>query len=199
VIRVGLTGNVASGKSEVARVWAEEGVPVMSADELARDAVAPGTPGLDEVVEAFGPEIVREDGTLDRDRLRRRVFADPEARRRLERILHPRIARLRDEWIGRLEEEGVEMAVSEVPLLFEAGLEAAFDVIVVVHAPEDLRRRRLVEDRGLPPAEAERIMAAQGDPDEKRSRAHHVLVNDGTREELRRRAGELLARLRESP
>lgn len=195
-MRVGLTGNVASGKSAVARVWAEAGVPVVSADELAREAVAPGSDGLAEVVEAFGPEVLAGDGSLDRARLAAVVFGDPGARRRLEEILHPRIARLRDRWEAARAREGADLVVSEVPLLFEAGLEDRFDVVVVVHADEATRRRRLVEDRGMAPEEAERVMSAQGDPGEKLARADHVLRNDGTLDELRDAAGRLLERLR---
>lgn len=196
MIRVGLTGNVASGKSEVARAWAEAGVPVVSADELAREAVSPGSPGLREVVEAFGAEVLAPDGTLDRAGLRRRVFEDEEARRRLEGILHPRIAQLRKQWLRERAREEASVVVSEIPLLYESGLEGEFDVVVVVHAPREDRRRRLMERRGLSREEADRIMAAQGDPDEKRRRADHVLPNDGTLEELRARAAELLEKLR---
>lgn len=196
MIRVGLTGNVASGKSEVARAWAEAGVPVVSADELAREAVSPGSAGLREVVEAFGAEVLAPDGTLDRAGLRRRVFEDEGARRRLEGILHPRIAELREQWLRERAREEASVVVSEIPLLYESGLAGEFDVVVVVHAPREDRRRRLMERRGLSREEADRIMAAQGDPDEKRRRADHVLPNDGTLEELRARAAELLEKLR---
>jgi dephospho-CoA kinase len=195
-LQVGLTGNVASGKSTVARVWASAGVPVVSADGLARDAVAPDSPGLREVVEAFGPQVLRSDGTLDRDHLRERVFQDPEARKRLEAILHPRIQELREAWLRERREERVPLVVSEIPLLFETGLEGEVDLIVFVDAPEDERRRRLVEDRGLPPEEANRIMAAQGDPGEKRRRSHLVLKNDGSLDALQGRARTLLEELR---
>lgn len=195
-LHVGLTGNVASGKSTVARVWTEMGVPVVSADELARQAVAPGTDTLEQVVEALGPEARSPDGGLDRAAVREMVFSDPEARKRLESILHPRIAQLREAWVRAREAEGHPILVSEVPLLFEAGLFDAFHRVVVVHASAEERRRRLVEDRGLPPREAERIMAAQGDPEEKRRRAHHVIPNQGTRDELVRTARELMERLR---
>jgi dephospho-CoA kinase len=187
-LQVGLTGNVASGKSTVARVWAEAGVPVVSADDLAREAVAPGSPGLEEVVAGFGRGVLRGDGTLDRDALRDRVFRDPEARERLEGILHPRIRALRGAWLRDRAAEGASLVVSEIPLLFETGLQGEVDVIVFVDAPEAERRRRLVEDRGILPGEAERIMASQGDPAEKRRLSHHVLVNDGSLEALERGA-----------
>ncbi len=196
MLSVGLTGNVAAGKSAVARIWAGEGVPVISADELAREAVTPGSEGLERVVDAFGPGVLATDGTLDRPRLRDLVFRDSDARRRLEEILHPLIWRLRTEWMRRRALEGHVITVAEVPLLFEAGLEGDFDVTVLVDAPEDLRRARLVELRGIAPDEAQRIMDAQLDPTIKRGRAHHVLENGGTLEALALSARVLLSRLR---
>lgn len=195
-LHVGLTGNAASGKSAVARVWARAGVPVISADELAREVVEPGTEGLAKVVALFGSGVLAPDGTLDRDAVRERVFRDPVQRRRLEAILHPRIAERRAAWTREREAEGARLLVSEIPLLFEAGLADAVDRIVVVDAPEAERRRRLVEERGLPPDEAERIMASQGDPAEKRRLADHVLDNAGTLEELEAAALALLEQLR---
>ncbi len=196
MLSVGLTGNVAAGKSRVASLWAERGVPVVSADELARAVVEPGTSGLDAVREAFGEGVVAADGTLDRGALRRRVFDDDEARRRLEGILHPLIRARREEWIAARRSEGHRLVVSEIPLLFEAGLDAGVDVTVVVDAPEEERLRRMIEDRGLPEEEARRIMAAQMDPAEKRARADLVVDNGGTLEELEARAEAVLAALR---
>lgn len=196
MLKVALTGSVASGKSTVARIWRDEGVPLVSADRLAREVVEPGTPGLDAVVEAFGPGVLREDGSLDRDAVRRRVFQDDAARRRLESILHPRIRSRRDRWMADREREGARLAVAEIPLLFEAELEDDFDVTVVVDAPEEERLRRLVEHRGLDAGEARRIMDAQMAPAAKRRRADHVLVNDGSLGRLERRARALLGRLR---
>lgn len=196
MLTVGLTGSVASGKSTVARVWAEAGVPVVSADELARRVVEPGSPGLDEVVEAFGEEVVAPDGSLDRGALRKRVFRDDEARRNLEAILHPRIEALRRRWIEERRREGAPLVVAEIPLLFEVGLDDAFDVTVVVHAGREECLRRLVEDRGLDEDEARRMIDAQLDPEEKRRRADVVLENDGTVAELEERARGLLERLR---
>lgn len=197
MISVALTGNVAAGKSLVASCWAELGVPVVSADDLARRAVAPGTNGLARVLEAFGDGVRAADGTLDRGALGARVFADDAARRRLEEILHPEIWRLRTAWLEERRSEGAPLAVSEIPLLFETGREREFDVIVLVDAPREVRLRRLVEGRGLSEEEARRVMAAQMDPTLKRERADHVLDNAGTAEELERSAVALLGRLRE--
>ena len=195
--KVGLTGNVASGKSTVAAIWAEEGVPVMSADALAREAVAPASEGLRDVLDAFGPEMLSPGGTLDRGRLRSLVFQDREARERLEALLHPRIGVLRDAWVREQAARGVPLVVLEIPLLFEAGLEDSVDEIVFVDAPDDVRLSRLVERRGLDPAEARRMMDAQLDPAEKRGRSHHVVENRGTPEALADRARELLSLLRQ--
>ncbi len=196
MLQVGLTGNAASGKSTVAELWAGAGVPVVSADALAREAVAPGSEGLARVVAAFGPEVLGTDGTLDRGAMRRRVLADPEARARLEGILHPIIAGLRARWIEERRAEGHRLVVSEIPLLFEAGLEDAVDRIVLVDAPRTELLRRLVEDRGLPPGEAERLLDTQMDPARKRPRAHHVIENDADPGALRERAARVLAALR---
>lgn len=193
---VALTGGVGSGKSEVARVWRDAGVPVVSADDLSRLASAPGSDGLAEIRRAFGDEVVAPDGSLDRARLRDTVFRDPEARRRLEAILHPRIAAQREAWLAARRAEGHALAVAEIPLLFEAGLEGEYDATVVVDAPEAARLRWLAEARGLDEAEARRIMAAQLPPEAKRARADHVLVNDGSLETLRGRALALLDALR---
>lgn len=194
---VGLTGSVAAGKSSVARAWAQAGVPVVDADVLAREAVAPGSPGLDRVVEAFGEGVLDASGAMDRARMRERVFGDAEARARLESIIHPRVFELRDRWLEARRAEGCPLAVVEIPLLYETGAESQVDTVVVVDAPAGVRIRRMERDRDLDPTEAHRIMAAQMDPAEKRARADHVLDNGGTPEELRREAAALLARMRE--
>lgn len=196
MMTVALTGNVAAGKSSVARVWKENGVPVVSADDLAREAVAPGTPGLDRVVQAFGRDVLAPDGSLDRPAMRRRVFSDPAARRRLEEIVHPQVRALRDVWLDRCRRRGESLAVVEIPLLFETGSQRDFHRTVLVDAPEDVRLDRLVRLRGLPAEEARRIMAAQMDPREKRAMADFVLDNDGTLEDVRRAALALLEVLR---
>lgn len=196
MIRVALTGNVASGKSVVARLWDAQGVPVVSADGLAREAVAPGSPGLAEVVAAFGEDVLAADGSLDRVALRGRAFQDDAARRRLEGILHPRIRALRDAWMAARRSEGARLVVAEIPLLFETGGERDFDVTVLVDAPEDVRLRRMVANRDLSEEEARRIMAAQMDPASKRNRVDHVLANDGSVEDLERVALDLLEALR---
>lgn len=188
MLRVGLTGNIASGKSSVARVWARLGAPVIDADVLARRAVEPGSPGLRRIVEAFGPGVLDEKGRLDRAKLRRIIFRDPAARERLEAIIHPEVARLRAEEEARLEEQGAPIVVHDIPLLFEVGLDDQFDTVVLVDAPEELRLERLVRDRGLDEAEARRMIRAQMPSEEKRRRADIVIDNTGSLEELERKA-----------
>lgn len=186
--RVALTGNIASGKSTVARVWERLGAVVVDADTLARQAVEPGTPGLAAVVRRFGAHVLTADGRLDRAALRAIVFADAGARRELERILHPEIQRLRAEEDARLERDGVRVVVHMIPLLFEVGLETEFDEVVFVDSPADVRLRRLMASRGLEEAEARRMVEAQMPPAMKRSGATLVLRNEGGIEELERAA-----------
>jgi dephospho-CoA kinase len=196
MIKVGLTGNVASGKSEVASVWSGAGVPVVRADDLAREVVAPGSAGLDAVVREFGEKILASDGSLDRAELRDRVFRDPGERKRLEGILHPLIAEERQRWVRARIEEGAPLIVAEIPLLYELGMEEEFDLIVVVRSEEAERKRRLVECRGLEPEEANRIMEAQMAEKEKVQRADFVLDNGSTLPDLQKRALALLDLLR---
>ena len=196
MIAIALTGSAGSGKSAVAKVWEGRGVPVVRADDLARAAVAPGSDGLHAVAGAFGREVLAPEGTLDRALLRRRVFRDPEARGRLEKILHPRIRALRDEWLADRREEGEGFVAAEIPLLFETGMEGEFDATVLVLAPKESCLERMVRRRGLAWEEASAIWKAQMDPGEKRRRADHVIDNDGTLEELREKALELLDLLR---
>ena len=194
---VGLTGNVASGKSAVAELWREAGVPVVSADRLARTAVEPGAEALARIGELFGPGAIRADGALDRAAVRGIVFRDEDALRHLEAIVHPAVRRLRDEWTRGQREAGAELVVWEIPLLFETGIEGEANVVVVVDAPAAVRLRRVVETRGIEEDEAVAIMEAQMPAEEKRRRADIVIENAGTREELEVRAGTVLGQLRE--
>jgi dephospho-CoA kinase len=196
VINVALTGNVGSGKSTVAARWADLGVPIVSADELARRAVEPGSEGLRTVVDAFGDEVLAADGSLDRGRMREIVFRDEAARERLEHIVHPIVWRLRQRWVEERKSEGATLVASEVPLLFETGREGDFDVVVFVDADEKIRLARLVDGRGIAPGEAKRIIAAQMPAGPKRERADHVIINESTLEALRAEADRVLAALR---
>jgi dephospho-CoA kinase len=196
MLNVALTGNVGSGKSTVAARWLETGVPVISADELSREAVLPGTPGLRRIQEAFGDSVLAPDGTLDRASLRELVFADEERRRTLEDILHPLIRQSRAQWVEEMRAGGAPLVVSEIPLLFETGTQNDFDVTVLVDAPADLRLERLTKDRGLAVDEARRIMAAQMEPADKRAASDVVIDNTGTLDELAAAADKVLTDLR---
>ena len=197
MLSVALTGNVASGKSMVAEAWEAAGVPVVSADDLSRRAVEPGTSGLEAVVEAFGEQLLTAEGTLDRLRLGELIFSDEAARRRLESILHPIIWQLRDLWLAERMAEGATLVVSEIPLLFEVDRQGDFDRIVLVDAPDEERLRRLVELRGSSSVEARRVMAAQMDSAAKPAKADFVITNDGTLDQLRAAAVHVLRQLRD--
>jgi dephospho-CoA kinase len=190
LFRVGLTGNVASGKSAVADVWRRLGAVIVDADELARDAVRPGSEGLRRVVQRFGGHVLHEDGSLDRAALRNVVFANAEERLALERILHPEIARMRKQEEARLEQEGVHVVVHMIPLLFEAGLTKEVDIVVLVDAPADVRLKRIQDMRRLEEDEARRMIDAQMPSDQKRARADIVIENESTLEQLETRAAE---------
>jgi dephospho-CoA kinase len=184
MLHLALTGNIASGKSTVAALLAARGATIIDADVLARDAVAPGTAGLDAVVERFGTQVLAPDGALDRARLRRQVFNDPVARDALNGIVHPIVRRLRDEAVSAAHARGDRIVISDIPLLFEVGLEHAFDGVILVDAPEAERKRRLVHDRGLSEAVAQAMMEAQWPAARKRSGATWIVENDGPRELL---------------
>ena len=191
MLHVGLTGNIASGKSAVAERLAARGATVIDADALARAALAPGTAAMARVRGRFGMSVFAADGALDRAALGRLVFSDPSARRDLEAIVHPEVARGRAAALAAARTAGARLVVSDVPLLFEAGLEGEFDRIVVVDAPEQLRLTRLVRERGLSDADARAIMAAQADPVAKRARATHVIDNAGSLDDLDRQVAAL--------
>lgn len=192
-LSVGLTGGIASGKSAVSARMEESGAVVIDADVLAREALAPGSSGLAEVVEAFGREVLAEDGSLDRPALGRIVFADEAARQRLNAIVHPRVraeaARLREQ------AQPGAVVVEDIPLLVETGQQDRFDVVVVVHAPEQERIRRIVEDRGGTAEDARARIAAQATDAERAAAADVVLENSGTLGELRDQVDELMEKL----
>jgi len=181
VLRIGLTGGIGSGKSTVSRLLGERGAVVVDADVIAREVVAPGTPGLAAIVEAFGPTVLAADGSLDRPGLAAVVFADPEARRRLDAIVHP-LVRAR---AGELEAAAPPDAVvvHDVPLLAETGQGASYDLVVVVEADPGVRVARLVQ-RGLRADDARARIAVQATDEQRRAIADVVLDNSGTPEQL---------------
>ncbi|WP_127842002.1 dephospho-CoA kinase [Actinomyces wuliandei] len=187
-LRVGLTGGIGTGKSTVADLLAEHGATVVAADDIARDVVGPGTPGLAAVVEEFGQGVLKADGTLDRSALGSIVFADEGSRARLEEVLLPLIAA--EAW-ARLEEVPAgEVAVYDVPLLVEGQMQDMFDLVVVVEADLDTRLERLAE-RGLGAEQAMARIASQATDAERRAVADVVLVNSGTPQALARDVASL--------
>jgi dephospho-CoA kinase len=196
MLKVALTGNIASGKSSVARVWRELGGIVVEADDLARRAVAPGTAALRKVVERWGPGVLLGSGELDRAALRDVVFRDAEERRALEAIVHPEVERLRAKAFAEAAEGGADLVVADIPLLFEVGLDREFDFVVLVDAPESVRLDRLVRDRAMPADEAQRMISSQWPTEDKRAAADLVIENTGSRADLERRAKEAWAAIR---
>lgn len=181
---VGLTGNIASGKTTVARALAARGVHVIDADVLARDAVLPGSPALARIVERWGRSVLAADGTLDRAALRAQVFGDHAERVALEQIVHPEVGRQRGVLLAAAKAAGERVVVCDIPLLFEAHLEDDVDVVVLVDAPAEVRLGRLVAERGLARDEAAAMIAAQMPAGMKRKRSDHVIDNAGTRDAL---------------
>ncbi len=184
MLLVGLTGNIAAGKSTAARLFAERGATLVDADLLAREAVRPGTPALAAIVGRWGPGVLSPDGALDRPALRARVFDDPAELEALNAIVHPEVGRLRDLALDQARARGDRLVVCDVPLLFERDLAGEFDVVVLVDAPRDLRLERLVHERGLREPEAMAMIAAQMPAELKRARANYVVENAGPREAL---------------
>jgi dephospho-CoA kinase len=194
---VALTGGIASGKSTIARRLAEQGAVVVDADQIVRDVQQPGSPVLRAIAAEFGDGMLREDGSLDRAGLGARVFGDPAAVATLNSIVHPAV---RIESQRRFDEafaaDRDAVVVYDVPLLAEARLADPWDVIVVAHAPADVRARRLVELRGLTPSEAAARISSQVSDEERLRLADAVIETGGTVEETLRQTDELWERLR---
>ena len=186
MLLIGLTGNIASGKSEVARMLAERGATLIDADVLAREAVRPDTQALRDIVKRWGKDVLKNDGSLDRTALRQIVFTDQLELDALNRIVHPGVTRLRDREIARARERGDQIVVCVIPLLFERNLVEEFDAIVLVDAPRPLRLERMVAARGLEETDAMNMIAAQMPAELKRARADYCIDNIGSLEDLER-------------
>ena len=198
MIRIGLTGGIAAGKSVAASRFAELGAVVIDHDILAREVVAPGTVGLDRVVETFGDEVLDTSGALDRDALGHIVFGNHEALGQLNAIVHPEITRLaaeREAAAGAADSGAV--VVHDIPLLVETGQQDAFHILVVVDAPADLRIQRLVENRGLTLPQARQRVAVQATDSARREAADVIVSGSGTEDELRAAVDALWARLQD--
>jgi len=193
-MRVGLTGGVASGKSTVSAILAELGAVVIDADLLAREVVAPGTEGLAEIVEAFGPEVLTDAGVLDRLAMGALVFGDPERRRVLESIIHPRVRARAAEIEAAAPPDAV--VVHDIPLLAETGQGGAFDAVLVVDVPVEIQLERMGSLRGMSREDAAARVAAQASRGDRLAVATYVLDNTGLPDDLRARAAEVYADLR---
>src|SRR3954468_22370578 len=186
MLLIGLTGNIASGKSEVARMLEERGATLIDADVLAREAVGPETQALRDIVKRWGKDILNDDGSLDRGALRQIVFADQHELDALNRIVHPGVTRLRDREIALAKARGDQIVVCVIPLLFERNLVEEFDSIVLVDAPRPVRLERLVSTRGLEETDAMNMIASQMPAELKRARANYCIDNNGSLEDLER-------------
>jgi dephospho-CoA kinase len=192
---VGLTGGIASGKSTVAAMLARLGAAIVNADDLARAVVEPGREAWQEIVDSFGPAVLQEDRAIDRRKLRKLVFGDLAARKRLEAIIHPRVRALAEARIRDLGAAGRQLVVYEVPLLFEGNLHEWLRPVILVACDPATQRARLRNRDALDEAEAERHVAAQMSLSEKRKLADFVIENDGTVEQLEQQVRELYAQL----
>lgn len=195
MIYVGLTGNIASGKSQVSRMLAARGAVIVDADILAREAVEPGSPGYERVVARWGKDVLTPDGTIDRAKLRHLVFGDRDELEALNAIVHPGIARLRRARIAEGRASGATMLVYVAPLLFERHIAREFDAIILVDAPRAVRLQRLVDQRGIPMDDAVNMIASQMPAELKRAQTDFVIENDGTLEELERQVDDVWNRL----
>ncbi len=189
MLKIGLTGGIGSGKSEVARRLAARGAVVIDADRIAREVVEPGTPGLARVVATFGEGVLRPDGSLDREKLGGIVFADPDKLASLNAIVHPLVG----ERVARAQSEADPDAivVYDVPLLAENKLAPMYDVVIVVDAPDEVRIARLAEHRGMPEQDAKARIAAQASREDRLAVADIVIPNDGPLDELEARVAEV--------
>ena len=191
MLSVALTGNIGAGKSTVAELFRGWGATIIDSDQLVREAQMPGQPALLEVAGRFGRQMIRSDGTLDRARLRAAVLADPKALEALNAIMHPEVHRRRRELLAQARERGDRIVVSDIPLLFEAADPSEFDAVVLVDAPESIRRERLRQSRSLPEHELDRLIAAQLPADTKRLRSDYVIENEGDYQALERSAASV--------
>ena len=196
VRRVALTGGIATGKSHVRARFDALGVPTIDADVLAREAVSPASPRLEQVFRRFGDGVRDAAGGLDRKKLGAIVFADPQARRDLEKIIHPYVREATERWFAALDPRQHAFAIADIPLLFEAGRERDFDTIVVAACEPDTQRRRLMHRDGLSEQDAQRRIDAQWPLARKIEQADFVVRTDGTFEDTNRRVDEVCASLR---
>lgn len=192
---LGLTGGIASGKSTVAAILRRLGAAIINADELSREVVQPGQEAWKEIVDTFGPAILQEDKTLDRRKLRKIVFDNPEARKKLEAIIHPRVRALAEKKIRELAATGSSIIVYEVPLLFEAQIHLWLRPVILVACDVETQKKRLLERDRLTEAEAQQHLDAQMSLEDKRKLADYVIENNGDLEELERQLRGVLQKI----
>jgi dephospho-CoA kinase len=197
LLRVGLTGGIATGKSFCLRRFTELGAPTLDADLVARAVVAPGTPCFEAIVRRFGREVVGADGALDRPALARIVFADSRSRRDLEAIVHPAVYDETVRWFSEQRDAGARIAVADIPLLYETNRLDRVDRIVVAFCPAALQKARLIARNGLSPEDAQRRIDAQLPIDEKRRRADYVISTAGSFDDTRREVDRVWRALQE--
>lgn len=193
---VGLTGGIASGKSTVAKILQSLGAAIVNADDLAREVVEPGHEAWKEIVASFGAEILQSDQTLDRQKLRTLIFNQPEARKRLESIIHPRVRALAEERIRQYAAAGYPVVIYEVPLLFEGNLQEWLRPVILVACDVETQTARLQKRDHLTAAEAEKHIAAQMSLKDKRRLADYVIENNGSLEDLERQTRQILEELK---
>jgi dephospho-CoA kinase len=193
--RVALTGGIATGKSHVLAQLAKLGAPTIDADKLARDVVAPGTPGLKAVVDRFGEDVLDQMGGLDRRKLGSIVFSDPVARRDLEEIIHPAVRGAIDEWYASLGEVPAGFAVADIPLLYETARQREFDAVIVTACDTNTQLTRIIARDGISEAEARARIAAQLPMSEKIRRADYVINTDGSFDETSVQVRDVFKRL----
>ncbi|WP_026411414.1 dephospho-CoA kinase [Actinomadura oligospora] len=193
MLKVGLTGGIGAGKSEVSRRLAERGAVVIDADRIAREVVEPGTPGLDAVVAEFGTDVLTADGRMDRERVGAIVFADPDRLAALNKIVHPLVGERMQELMDAA--PGDAIVVYDVPLLTENNLAGMYDVVIVVDAPVELQVERLTTLRGMTEDAARARIAAQATREQRRAVADHVIDNSGSMDDLDARVDEIWADL----
>ncbi|HEX4633197.1 MAG TPA: dephospho-CoA kinase [Gemmatimonadales bacterium] len=188
MLNIGLTGNIAAGKSTVVDLFRSWGATIIDADQLAREAQAPGTEVLTAIVRRFGRDVLNPDGSLDRAALRSKVMGDDPALAALNSLVHPAVQRRRAQLLEEARARGDRIVINDIPLLFEALDPGHFDAVVLVDAPAAVRRARLRLLRGLSNAEADAMIAAQMPSDRKRGKSKYVIDNDGSKEALEQKA-----------